>query len=593
LFAAILSVATCFLPPSHVCTAAEAGVAWLIPADAGLCLEAQDLDDHVQAFTESAIYGRITRYPPVEQWAVQNRSELERISTEFQRNLGVGPQRVLRGLLGESAALAVWPPSTPGADDGPALVVTKAADSDMLRRLIDALCDAQRRTGKLLPNEQLSVGDRPFEVRVIQPEPGKPPVLIAMLGQHGVMTNHRPILRQVIALYMGHEDSPGSLADSPVYRAARQRISQQAAVTLFVHPRRWDDLVALGQQQAVDAGETANDRLPAVWSRVQYVVGSVEFGDRIAAEAYLELTPLAAANHVDELAASFSGAANYIERIPAGALVAFAGRLDVGRLTRLALAAGGASAAHREKTAEMSRAARGILTGVDLFDDILAGLGPDLGAYLTAAPVTDAHSLPFDLVVGIDTQPRWQGDMAPAVTDVLDYALRTVMGVLVLAYNADRPEAVARLETTDVDGLRVTSVTGVAEFGEGRGPAYALVDSLLLAGSSPRAVTEAVSVKPTESLARNPRLLALANPRIARPSHLLFVDFAGLRELIDGHPALLRRIQEDNQLESAAARQNLDALVRLLSLADALAIHARVTTSGVGLSLAVKADADP
>ena len=99
--------------PSPVCAAAdstEESLARYIPADIGLCVEADGLHAKLESFLDGPLYKRWRAYPPLAVWHAEQNVHLEKLDAVLKSKLGVSWQALRSQLFGRQWALAVYPP---------------------------------------------------------------------------------------------------------------------------------------------------------------------------------------------------------------------------------------------------------------------------------------------------------------------------------------------------------------------------------------------------------------------------------------------------------------------------------------------------
>src|SRR6185436_13222402 len=109
-------------------------------------------------------------------------------------------------------ALAVWPAEGLESKQSPALLLVEAADAELLRKVIDKLCEAQRQSGQVLDSHEATYHGASYRVRLIRKAEGQSLVCLATLDKIAVMTSSERILQQVVDLRGGEETAVKSVA---------------------------------------------------------------------------------------------------------------------------------------------------------------------------------------------------------------------------------------------------------------------------------------------------------------------------------------------------------------------------------------------
>jgi hypothetical protein len=283
-----------------------------------------------------------------------------------------------------------------------------------------------------------------------------------------------------------------------------------------------------------------------------------------------------------ELAEAMSGEAGFFEFVPQNALLAVAGRAQWGRLARLVwgeLAAG--DGADEDSV--------GAAAAADVLLQLLEKLGPDCGAFVTAAPSKGPEKLPIELAFGLETRTRLPREFATTATDTVDQTLRSALAMLTVFYNQEHTEARAELKLDRVDGVPLTTLSGVKELGDVL-PTYTMTANGLLVGTSPDAVRAAVSIKPKKSLAKSERVTRLLQGPWVSPSQIFYLDVRGLRELTSAHPGFAHHLKKRAVGEGEQFERGLGDLRGLLTLADTVIGAGRVEPGDFSAVLHISAD---
>lgn len=568
---------------SLVAIVRAAGLADYVPADVGICVQAHDLPARMRAFLDGPLGQRLRAHHVVKEWHARQGGDLQNLRLALEAHFEMPLGELCDGLAGEELLLGIWPDDTPGGGKGPAVLLLRARDPDVLRRAMQALQDEQRKAGKLLEPEKVVVAGNTQLLQVIAPEQDDSRLYLTTAGDLGVLSNTSSLAVSVLERHAaGVESAAGSLSSLPAYQAALARLDSNCAITLFVNPRTWD--AALGasikaEQADEEVSKDDREKALAAWRGTEYLVAGVALGESVQLSAVWHAQPEALPAEARELADAISGRAGFLEFVPNHALVALAGRAQWGRLARLVwgeLAAGNADA-------DQSPAA---VAAADAIIQLLERLGPDCGAFVTAAPDKPPSKLPIELGFGLETPSRLPRELAETARDTADQSLRGALALLTVLYNQEHPGAQAGLRTQRVDGVPLTCLVGVKELGDVR-PTYTMSVEGLLVGTSPAAVAQATKIAVEASLGRSPRVTRVLSGRWSEPSQVLYVDLRGLRELLAKHDGFKQHLIRHSQSPEADAERGINELVGLLGLADTLVGACKVAPGDLAATLHV------
>lgn len=566
-----------------------ARLASLVPDDVGLLVEVENLGENAQRFLRGSFYRRFEQFPPVAAWHQENSNRLDRIAEQVAKQLGMSSEELWSKLLGQQAALGVWPSITGVATDSRMLLMVEAGDDGVLDRVVQSFCQAQQRVGDIAEAKELTHAGQGYQSRILRRDGVDTHIYLAAVGKIGILTGNEEVIQRVLELF-AKPSAPGSLAQLPAYQASQLRLRPQAGVRMFVNPRAWEPAIRLAFEAAGEDVGLIETTFLETWKIADYWASSAEIrADSFVVESFFSFDRQRLPEPLRRLEDGLTGKAHFLERVPPDAALAFAGRIDIGRLSRMFLD-GGASG--EQNLAQVRDLAKGLLLGLDLFDDVLVNLGPEVGMYLKSSK----EAFPIEVVIGVESQPRPAGDKRPPVTRVLDVALRSAMQVLAGQRQAaadadsgtdksDTTKNQTRVKSEPVPGGNLTFLDGIPGLPTGFVLTYAVVGNYFFGGTSPSAVRGAIEIDPASSLAISPRVRALLSPRITEPSQLLYVDCRVLRQLMKENPQLfVNLVRLTRGLDAETAERGLKQLGDLLELAETVVFAGKFDDAGLAFS---------
>ena len=569
----------------------HASLAELVPADVGLCLETDRLAQHVASFTSGPLFERLSHFPPLAKWVGQNGGQIGLAKSEFQKRLGVSPAEAWSGILSGRTLFAVWPPAAESAD-GPALLLVEAKDPVLLERLLSNFVAMIREAGKLKTTSTLQHAGRSCKVDVISGENGDQ-LYLALIDRVAVAANDESLIRETLALSAGKVGSRGALATLHGYVGGKDRLSPETALRLFVNPRPWDaGLWADLKRKPPDSHDARFQKaMIETWQATDYVVAGIELDSDTMVEAFAAWRTSALPSAVREAAECVSGRVAFAERIPRNALAAVAGRVDWGRL--MWRFAPPSRAVRKTGEGQPAEVAPGVSAEWLLSASLAHGIGPDFGAYL--APRTDAGDakhesrLPLDFAAILQSRPLEPGGGRLSLAKLAEPVLHSLLTSAAAATNAQSAQPAASLETIELDGVAMTSFAGLSgPRGRPLSATYAVVEDDFWLASSPAALLRGVELPAKHSLANAPPF-----DRIASPSHLLYIDLQGVRQLLASSPGIVEFLAASKGLDREAARRSVRELLSLGELADSASAVARLDESGIAACVHIAGKSPP
>jgi hypothetical protein len=511
------------------------------------------------------------------------------------------------------------------------LTETDDADPQFARKLIDAFCEALDQPGVLVRADDVAYAGAEYRVRVIRRGDKRLEVCLAAIDDVFVLASGETLIRQALDIRAKQPAAGTSMAQLAPYVEARQRQQADTALCCIIFPQRWLDLVTdrLDDDEEEPAYEASAKKVVLdSWRVADYWVFAIRAGERLSFESYLHFDPQRKPDWLEEMAGSTPGESNFLNHVPADAVVAYSGLLDVSEVGHLMLiGAASGDGLKLGNVEEMRQATRGLMMGLDPIDDILPAMGPDVGFFVSrTAPlppppaVTDdaaaaeaadkkttdekdakdndagdndeadkppAKPTWLEMVVGVRTNPRPEGDKRPDVKMALDNGLRTTMVLAAGVENAKRGKNSAKVAVTRAGDIKLTTLSGLEQVPAGMDLTYTFVGDYFLGGLSLGTVRRSATLQQADSLAATPRFRRLFDDSIGPPGQLLYIDCLALRSMLGQDPDLLyQTFSPFREMTPERARDAQKLIIQLLSLTDTLLLTARVEGTGLNISLA-------
>jgi hypothetical protein len=276
---------------------------------------------------------------------------------------------------------------------------------------------------------------------------------------------------------------------------------------------------------------------------------------------------------------SMSGPADFLRLVPHDALVVIAGRQAFGNLFRHLAPQNEAGALD-----SLRQVSRGLLLGLDPFEDVLPAFRENFGAYLVPRKDSKADELPLEGLVAAELPPAEAiissrtlpatSERQPSFRDALDNGLNIGLNLGAAYFNtrATGKPAVVRTESSGSARTRWIDSLGPYQ------PAYSLTSRFLVFATSPQAVrrflTREASSTPAES---PPAIAALAKRYFPTENQVIYIDTAAIRRFLVEHgQQLVQHATRVRSISPGAANEVLTHFLDVASLFDSVFAAGRI-----------------
>ncbi len=482
----------------------------LVPPASPVVLTVESLREHYPAFVSSSLVERLRQLPVVQGWMNSNRSrKLMSARDKIEAFLGTPISEIRDKIFGDAVVVALQAaptdPPQPGKARVVGLVVLRARDPEMLRRLVRLIDEAQVAGGELARCVERQQGEIKYIEREYPAGSKRPNEFHVELADGTfAVSNSEPLLQELIErhkqLATGAADIK-ELAGLPGFQTVRRKLPDggKAACRLFLDPRLLERLLA-ERSHAVDPGDArARALLGRYLASLNYAGAALSWREGILSLHTAESIDVA---RLDPAVARWARDHRPVDldlaKIPASAFAMISTGVDLEALHSLLGQL--LSEAQRPRLENLEVALSGILLGQDLHRRIFPALGPSWVIYFDApeegTPTPRVISeIPLVLAVHMGDSEHARenanpGEGAgaeaepPAVTvaAALDNALRTALAVASVDHARNKGQS--RVVFREVAGARVTTLDTPIPF------AYAVDRSRhrLVIGNSARAV---------------------------------------------------------------------------------------------------------
>lgn len=533
----------------------------LVDENVGVCFEATDLRTRVPEFLSSDFHQRLEGVPFYQRWrGSADFQKLAQLGKAIEALTGKPLGRFASEMLGRSVVVAVYP----GEEDEPrAMILTRAANAEAIEDAVAAWKRAEPSTHRTRTHAGSTYIER---TKTRGKKPTRDVSYYAQLDDVFVISEHADLVRNCLSLSAGDAEGLLPLSVSSRYRAVRADLATETVASVYVNPRVWDDSF----EPPADA--KAGDRIPwDVWQRIESLAFGLRIDEGIAVEAAARFNGENAA--WTDFVKQTSDPAAFLDRAPPDAVAVVASRIDLSHLgTALE------SLIEEQDQTEFRkgrRVLRGLLMGLDLFDDVLPRLGPDMGAYAVPRSSFDGGRAPFDWLAAITiSAARNEADgnnEEPDFQAAMENALTAATNLIAAARNQKPHKTPAIVRLRDRNDLRIHWIDGLTAWK----PAYALTPGFLVFAGSPELI-EAFTARETPAKENRPRFQVPAAGRLGDSNQLAVVDTAALGRFVNEHrDKLVEYAVATHALDDAEARKRITRFENLLGLFDGLYLAAR------------------
>ncbi|MFQ5730904.1 MAG: hypothetical protein ACE5KM_03000 [Planctomycetaceae bacterium] len=541
----------------------------LVDENVGLCIELREVSRQSKRFAKSELFRRLEASTVVQSLLRGKQyRQLQKVTRDLKTS-GTPVEQLLEGLFGDSVVLAVYPQK---GRQPAGVLLTRARG----RKSLDDALDLWDRLEPGSITVPLKYDGKTYHRR----RGGKSghTLYYARLDEVFVLSDRDAMIHKVLRLQGGAKSSTDKpLAESSRYLAARRSLAGDPVLTAFLNPRAWDD--AMASQRSKDA-----ELLLMFWKNCRWAMAGVRLDGGFALQAVLDYDGRAMPPAWQRYVRAASQKSDLFNRMPAAALVAYAGRYDPALLRSLLA---GARQQPRGSGLQQARAAAWAVAGFDIVKDLMPQLRPAAGCFVVARHDADENTPPFHGLIALAVAKPENGKAAVPRRDRLVRGLSDVLQFLTKLYNltqikkdASTPQF-ATVKSRRIATTRITWVDRVAGFQ----PGFALAPQYLLFASSPDLIAG--------FLAQKDRLVDDARFRDARArffpddNQVLYVNAARLRRHLTKHGRSMRKLL--TRIGASPDDLPLKSAMDLLGVFDGAFLAARITESRIRITLGVTA----
>lgn len=544
----------------------------LVPEGAGLVVEADRLAEQAEAFSESDLFQRWKAYPPIAKWREENLPALNFLGRQVASRLGLEFEELRDQVLGGSAILAIYPRVSDGQWSGSGLVIIESRDAELLAKAVEGWDAAMRSQGELIESKTLTHNGKDYVSRVVKRGGQQSDEFLVVFGEVAAISDQEGTIRQVIDLHAARPKPAGSLAADAWYTAILAHSQAQTVIRVAVHPQRWIPVIeAWAAGQDPENAETAPfvKGLVKVCHASQGMLGELRFESGVAIDMVWKFDRSQFPLLVDAALKTVGGPNEYLSRTPKNALLAIAGRCELGFFTEQVWKL--VPEAERRDLDKLRGVAVALFGDFNLLDGVFGKLGPEFCLYLAPTDRLSPHRPPVEAVAGLQLRDHRPAEDQLSLREQIELNLQGLFTVAAIAQNAENPEQLARVHTRKHGEVRVTWIDGLRDWPADLHPCFAVLPTALVVATTPEVLRQAVQIGPSDSLAGSSLLTPWLRKDAPQPSFICYLNVAASRELLAAHrDRLITDLAAAKQVEPEKIAARLKQLADLLALSDVI-----------------------
>ena len=552
------------------CVAAETlSVLDLVSSDVAFCLEVPGFEGTWAELDKSALMKRLRAFPGIQK--IVDGEGFQRwnaLSDLTEKKSGQPLSHYLHALFARSLAVAVYVPSK-GAPQG--ILVGEAQDAEAIQtffNLWNALEPKHITTTRVYRGLRYKHRKRHAET--------EEELYFASSDRWFAITDQEGLIQGVIDRFIAatatvpEPDTGKTLRFSPSFIRNRARLKPGCAAYVHINARPWDHSLQ-------EFAQAENDPLSpaAIWKKVSCVSASINLKEGLVCDTIINLDPDQLSKSWPQFVAIAKTESTWKGRLPAEAILAMSGHLELAPLVKTIL--NQMPAESQAEIAKVRRIAQSFLRGHDLIDTVLPAISRDFSGFLMTR--ADTHSK--KVVVDGAFCSRLSSAADQQMLFDISRGMETTMTLMAAYMSADAQSVVVAFQNrTDSEFIGWLSESAPIPLACG-----VKQNDLFVTGSRDRAI-QTMQLK--EAVSDNPRLSDHANRYFPEANQLIWLDAVQARTAIEWSGSDLAQFLSFGATDAVSRwLQRFEEWRPTLELVDSLFIagaveadHIRVTFGG-------------
>lgn len=545
----------------------------LVTNDVAICVEVPHLEDTWKQIQSGPMAARLRGFAPLLRFLDSpGFRHWQAVEDHVSRQTGARLSAQLKRLFARSLVLAVYVPAT-GEPRG---ILIGEAETE------DAITTALSTWSKLEPGgvvtTRLHRGQK-YLHRKRDPN-ARESAYIATSGRWFAVSDQESMIHDVIDRFLLLTNATtdaafeGSLTRLPSFTRNRDRLNRNGAIYVHINARPWDRGLEEAAQDPADPIKLIN-----VWKTISTVSACLRVDQGLVCETEIELEMSNVPADWSKLVQTASDHSTWISRIPGGALLAVAGRLEIAPVVEFIT--NRMSADDPENFSRIRRICRSLFGGTDVLSSVIPALARNFGGYVTVRRDEVRNQLTVDGVVGFAAD-------VPSL-ERLDDGLGSLLSLLAVFLSSESRDVVT-VERKPHDGVFIRSLSQSARFPIAYGLGSESPAELIVAGSESQLMR---AMKPPAETDINRRLVEHSNRFFPGMNQVIWFDTAETRRVLLNHSSeLANSIANGSHDEDVRLSRRFEQMLPYLGLVDSLFISGQIASDHVRVVFGGGLDSD-
>ncbi len=566
----------------------------LVGQDAGVCIEFSHLNERVSEAEKSVFFQRLQKSSFYHSWKKGKPwQKFQKRLEQIEKETGKTTEELATQLFGQSALIAIYP-SSEGEPKG--LLLSKVQNDKRLQEIITSW---NKTHPSKIKKRTYAGSDYYMKVNIRKKRPGKEKLYYIQKKHLFALSDHEEMIRKVID-FSNAKHSPKNiktpkkskktLANSADFQKMYASLSENSAIRLFVNPRAWDSKMKLGKNL-----NKQEQMIADFWKKCRSISIGLQMKEGVVVEGVLLWNQSGLSDPSSQQWFQFlkatSEQTSMLNRIPASAIVVACGRFDGMVFKQIYESI--TTEKERNQLKPQYAMAQSLLLELDPFDDLLANLGTNWGAWVQPAKEQNAERFLVDaLFVTNLNNPRSTSKHKKDIPNALENLAITGLNGLTVIYNTQLKKNTKRATLhRKKEGEAIIRWVETSTFYQ---VAVGISPKLLLISNSPRLIEQFVTstkIKKHSLLIDSKRFKKWSAEYFKESRELFYVDVVALRQLIKSKEAFIKeRLKKKKGTTPSDIDKRFAQMQEALMTADVLFLAIHYLEDGVQIKIGAVAE---
>lgn len=536
----------------------------LVKSDVGICAEITGLENKINSLKSSPIVNRFCNSVIYQDWhSSREHKKIQKAREKVEAVTGLPIEEVITSLFGKRTIIAFFPEP----EKWSALLLTEARDEETLKSLEKVWIETGSHEIEKLEFEGVS-----YFRRFKKGENGeeRETAYYIRKDQYFALSDHESRIQDVIKIYILGDNSGTnteefrnlSLGYSADYLEARKAVSEDCFSTIYLNPERIDHLIGRHLKKSRDLSG-----LQQSWRDLKSGMLGIELDQTgFALNLALLKKENSSGSALTVSNSRMEGASEFLSKVPSSAILLFAGKIHLKNVEKLVTKI--VQYIDDENLENIRQVSRGLLLGLDLFDDVLPSLRPDWGIYLIPKENPDIKTFPMNALASFglpENDVIVKNGARISLNVAMDNGLNTGLNLLAAFYNSKKTGQPAVVRTEQTNAFIMRWVDSLWSYQ----PAYSIDPNELVLATHPEMIRNHVSNSNENRLINDPTLTGWIENYSEKENQWLILN---LREVhssfIKHHDYFIEHIMNEEHVSEEEAGKELQKLSSVSSTFD-------------------------